>query len=132
MKIADKIPRTVKRPVRIKEDEYHLYYSKPVNLGKIMKKGIYWYTEDGMRFVSSRDALEYRIRVVESIASGKEPDALDKEQLAKTVRRKKKAPARASANKTVAITDPMYQKFLEFMKAQGQQAQQGDGDITKG
>jgi hypothetical protein len=123
MKIANSVPKAVKRPVRVTDSEYDLYYSKPVNLGKIVKKGIYWYTEDGMRFVSSRDALEYRIRVVESVASGREPSLLDKEQLAKAVRRKNNYPARkpGATKQDISTADPvMYQKFLEFMRMFGE------------
>ncbi len=59
MKVANKRPATIESPVRVTENKYEMWYGRPVFLGLIEKKGQNWYTEDGMRFVSSRDALRY-------------------------------------------------------------------------
>lgn len=59
MIVTKKVPAPFKCPVEIAKDKYEMWYSKPVNLGTIENRGGIWYTEDGMKFVSSRDALEY-------------------------------------------------------------------------
>lgn len=69
MKIAKQAPAVQKVPVYITSDKYALYYSKPILLGNVDKRGNYWYTPDGMRFVSSRNALEYLIRIRELVES---------------------------------------------------------------
>ena len=63
MKIARKVPVAQKCPVRINDTKYALYSLKPVLLGEIVREGNYWYTADGMRFVSSRNALDYLQRI---------------------------------------------------------------------
>jgi len=59
MRIADKSPEAVKSPVRVTADRYDLYYANPILLGQINRIGGYWFTSDNMRFVSSRNALDY-------------------------------------------------------------------------
>lgn len=66
MKIASFAPEAIKRPVYVTNDIYEIWYSKPVSLGKIHNVKGYWYTADNMRFVSSRDAMEYLIRMSEA------------------------------------------------------------------
>lgn len=61
MKVASKKPATIQSPVYITSDVYEIWYAEPVSLGRILKKSGYWYTQDGMRFVSSRDAMRYLI-----------------------------------------------------------------------
>lgn len=61
MKVASKKPAAVKRPVYITKNRYEIYYSKPACLGVIDNVGGYWFTQDGLRFVSSRDAMNYLI-----------------------------------------------------------------------
>jgi hypothetical protein len=61
MKIASKKPANVKSPVRVTDTRYAMYYARSVFLGHINRDGNYWYTEDGMRFASSRNALDYLI-----------------------------------------------------------------------
>lgn len=62
MKIANQKPVAMKRPVYVTDDKYALYYARPVMLGEITKgKSGYWFTADGLRFASSRDALEHLI-----------------------------------------------------------------------
>lgn len=69
MKIARKIPGVTKVPMYVTETQYEIYYARPESLGKIDYVGSYWYTADGMRFASSRNAMEYLIRMYE--ATGK-------------------------------------------------------------
>lgn len=59
MKIAEKPPVERKSAVKITQTCYELFICPPVSLGTINKKGDYWYTADGMRFISNRDAIEY-------------------------------------------------------------------------
>lgn len=61
-KIATQVPQTLCRPVYVSDSVYEVWYSKPVSLGCIHYKGDYWYTSDGQRFVSSRDAMSYMLR----------------------------------------------------------------------
>lgn len=67
MKVANIAPQAIKSPVRVTKTEYALWHAKPVMLGHIKRVGNYWYTEDGMRFVSSRNALEYLAKIREMI-----------------------------------------------------------------
>lgn len=67
MKVANTKPSTVKSPVRITDTKYAMWYARPVNLGEITKQGIYWYTSDGMRFASSRNALDYLAKIRELV-----------------------------------------------------------------
>lgn len=68
MKIAQKKPAVVKSVVRGVDGSYEAWYSKPISLGPVFNRGGYWYTQDGMRFVSNRDALEYLIRRYDAAA----------------------------------------------------------------
>lgn len=67
MKIARKAPTAVKSPVYVTDSKYELHYMKPVLLGTIEKVDGYWRTGDGMRFVSSRNALDYLAKIREMI-----------------------------------------------------------------
>lgn len=81
MKIASKKPNTVQQVVYVTNEIYEIWYAKPASLGKIHKRGGYWYTTDGHRHVSSRDAMHYLIshtttEVVTDIVEGKIPDVV--------------------------------------------------------
>lgn len=65
MKLAKKTPTTVSTVVSTSKNTASVWYSKPVNLGQIDYEDGYWYTRDRMRFMSSRDALQYLVRVHE-------------------------------------------------------------------
>lgn len=59
MIVTTKAPAPIKAPVKVTETTYAMWYAKPVNLGHIQNKGGVWVTEDGYKFISSREALEY-------------------------------------------------------------------------
>lgn len=129
MKIARKVPQIVKSPVYVTDDCYELWYGRPVSLGRINKRGDYWYTVDGMRFMSSRDALEYLIRITEGTPrQGTAPMAAPLEIRPKPAA--PKTPARAVEKpvlgppaperpRPTAVeynqNHPLFQQFLEFM-----------------
>lgn len=123
MKVANKKPKEVKSPVRITDDKYELWYSRPVCLGAIEKRNGYWYTADGMRFVSSRDALEYAIRLTEAggtlaaralAVPEQRPPVVKKGAPVAAVTKKKKQVTK----KTPAGDHPLFQKFLDFLQKQ--------------
>jgi hypothetical protein len=64
-KIMKKQPTAWRGPVRINDSKYAIWVSIPLKLGEINKSGIYWVTPDNMRFVSSRDAAEYMLKMYE-------------------------------------------------------------------
>lgn len=66
MIIAKRVPESVGVPVWSGENEVEIYYSRPVNLGKVNRVGSYWYTVDGRRFTSSRDAMAYLVALYEA------------------------------------------------------------------
>lgn len=66
MVIAKKVPGVYKSPVYVSDTQYEIWYAKPKSLGFVDKIGSYWYTLDGMKFRSSRDAMEYLIRMQEA------------------------------------------------------------------
>ena len=67
MKVANKAPQAMKSPVRVTDSKYQLWYARPVNLGEINRIGNYWYTNDGMRFMSGRNALDYLAKIRELV-----------------------------------------------------------------
>lgn len=69
MKVATNVPQAIQVPVYVTQTQYEIWYAKPLSLGKIDYRGNYWYTADGGRFASSRDAMRYLIRLYE--ATGK-------------------------------------------------------------
>lgn len=64
-KIATKKPEVQCRPVYLSQDVYEVWYAQPKSLGKITMRGGYWYTATGERFVSSRDAMGYMLRIAQ-------------------------------------------------------------------
>jgi hypothetical protein len=78
-KFAKKAPSTVKSVVEVKGEKDHAmaWYSKPLCLGRIDLRNGHWYTQDGKRFISSRDAMDYLITIHEMVGPGKvvPPDA---------------------------------------------------------
>lgn len=66
MIIAKRVPESVGVPVWSGENEVEIYYSRPVNLGKVNRVGSHWYTVDGRRFTSSRDAMAYLVALYEA------------------------------------------------------------------
>lgn len=66
MKIANKRPLEMRSPVRVTANKYDLYYSKPLLVGTINRIGHQWVTEDGVKFNSSRAALDYLVKLIEA------------------------------------------------------------------
>lgn len=133
MKVANKRPLEQKSPVRITSTKYELWYSKPRLLGVIEKKGKSWYTADGMRFISSRDALEYLIRISDTpmtVLPGTLPKVISPEKIMQqiaaekdkraTLRRTRVGPTKEQIAQAVTTTSskdhPLFQKFLEFVE----------------
>lgn len=139
MHVANKKPTAIKQPVRVTETKYEIWYGQPISLGEINKDRGNWYTQDGMRFVSSRDAMEYLIRIRdarEQVAS--KPIAAQVQALeAKLAPAKSSAPVstkpaakptrvvKAVATKQkitipaqvpVMQNHPAFQEFLEFVE----------------
>lgn len=111
MKVARKKPEVVKAPVYVTADKYEIWYGNPRSLGTIDNRGGYWYTADGMRFMSSRDAMEYLIRIFElshktTSPAVTIPDVVRKEAAAKVVASKKKIVKRAGASSLAAQPKP--------------------------
>lgn len=103
MKVAIARPKASRTPVYVTKEKYEVWHSVPLCLGEIEKKDGYWYTKDGMRFVSSRDAMEYLIRLDHLTAPKKEtqppapiPEEQKKEIASQVIKKKKEAPAKAS------------------------------------
>lgn len=133
-KIANKKPAELRRPVRINKMKYELWYCKPEMLGEINRRGPYWYTEDGMRFLSSRDALSYLIKLVAVAGVDRTPEKLEavRKQVEATRSRIVKKTRTHSAKKLDSRNEkstqdpeisynqnhPMFQKFLDFVEFQ--------------
>lgn len=64
--IALKKPNAIKTVVSTGKHTAEIVYAKPVTLGTIVYENKYWYTQDRVRFVSSRDAMEYLIKMHEA------------------------------------------------------------------
>lgn len=80
MKIASKKPAVTKGCMYVTDKQYEVFYSVPKSLGLISKEGAYWYTTDGMRFASSRDAMEYLVRL-ERLRCGETVEDLPKKNV---------------------------------------------------
>jgi hypothetical protein len=63
VKVANKKPEISKSRTYVTQDCYEVWYSKPVSLGQINKRNGYWYSADGHRFLSSRDATDYLVKL---------------------------------------------------------------------
>lgn len=67
MKIAKKTPVAHKVPVYVTADKYALYVLKPAMLGYIVKRDGLWETADGVKFMSSRAAIDYLSKIRNSV-----------------------------------------------------------------
>lgn len=121
-----------KRCVYINDTTYETWYAKPVSLGLITNRSGYWYTADQMRFVSSRDALEYLIRIYEH-ANGKLIESLPeaekraiKIEIEKAKEEQKKATVSILRGKTSPSKptedEKLFKEFLEFKASRGRAA----------
>lgn len=61
--IKKQVPKEWRGPVYVSDQEYEIWAAVPMKLGSIRKTRGYWFTPDGMRFVSSQDASEYMLRL---------------------------------------------------------------------
>lgn len=134
MKVAQKKPIEIKSAVYVSATKYELWHSKPVKLGEINRDGNWWYTEDGMRFASNRDALEYCVRVSELIRKGDVPiermvsEAMSQTRVARKKRIEKRRQIATQRTRQGATLDreelqgvvmqnhPRFQEFLEFLE----------------
>lgn len=111
MKIAAKRPKAVKRPVYLTKDKLELWYLKPVMLGEVVKDGLFWHTKDGMRFNSSRDALEYCLRMYE-MEQGIPQEERSSEELPVTRRKRKQKTVVANPAQK---KQELFEQFIEFI-----------------
>lgn len=128
MKVANKKPKQYAGPVYVNKEIYEIFYSKPVSLGRIEFRGGYWYTVDGHRFVSSRDATKYLVGLRDS----KFP--IRDEQLANAVAlplvRKKRVGATVS--EPVNQNHPLFQQFLEWVEFSNRKRNEPHTHANKG
>lgn len=122
MKVARQKPAPIKSPVYVTPDKYEIWYCAPKSLGTIDKRGGYWYTTDGMRFVSSRDAMEYLIRMqpehrpeastttAVKVGPSHHPSPIT----TKTLVKKKIVPV--ARELLVNQNHPKFQEFLDYME----------------
>lgn len=129
MKVADNRPAVVKSVVRITDEQYEIYYAKPQCLGKINKRGGYWYTIDGMRFVSSRDAMEYLIRLGEVAMTQRLPaPAVTKvTNVPETTRKKIAEKIRDSKQEKKGLLD-LHQEFQRFLAWREKKSNEPEGN----
>lgn len=111
MIISRKAPELVQAPVRVSRDRVEIWYSKPKSLGYVDKIGSYWYTVDGGKFRSSREAMRYLVKLedmgVIPLPSDKRPPAI--------VRRAPRTQERFLGN--LDLTDPMVLDILKLLSA---------------
>lgn len=134
MKVAQQAPEVTKRPVYVTSEIYEIWYSKPLSLGKIQNIKGYWYTADQMRFVSSRDAMEYLIRMTEGnksvpvVSAPEKPVAkqVGPSHPATSVTTSKPKPTLPTSHRIEPSNQnhPRFQEFLEFQRWQAQKKTQ--------
>lgn len=122
-KLAQKKPEAIKTVVSIAQNHAEVWYARPLALGRIDYQNGYWYTLDKMRFVSSRDAMEYLIRMHDLKERGETPApvraAATAVNIEKPVSKKKTVP-------TVAVPplppsrEALFDSFLSWMKEKQQ------------
>jgi hypothetical protein len=134
VKVTSKRPEAIRTPVEITKDKYELWYLKPIMLGTIVREGKQWFTEDGMRFASSHDALDYLIRLRDSISS---PADAEVEEKFKAMMKKNKsesrrvptangatatvASSRSNSREEVAVSAKDAELFRQFMAFKSEQ-----------
>lgn len=101
-KLAAKVPAPVKTVVSTEKHVADVWYAKPRNLGRIVFRNHAWFTTDGMRFASSRDAMEYLIRLVDGLPADVPP---------------KRAAASAGAPPVRLSADPFVRDLIEYLRA---------------
>ncbi len=114
MKVAAKKPESFQTVVYVTKDQYEVWFSKPQSLGKINNRNGYWYTADGMRFVSSRDAMYYIVRQTD-------PTVALPERTRGPVKERAQVPEgpssrRVSVESPVNQNHPRFQDFLDFQE----------------
>lgn len=62
-KLSQKAPDTFKTVVKLDSTTAEVWFCPPISLGIIQYKDNCWFTKDDMRFMSSRDAMEYLIKI---------------------------------------------------------------------
>lgn len=129
MKVATKKPTVTQVPVYVTDEKYEIWISEPASLGTVDKVKGYWYTIDGMRFVSSRDAMRYL--VVQHMAGTKLIPAPRREPTPKVERSPLKSvasverkgattetPAPMPMGEGISINQnhPLFEAFLDFIE----------------
>lgn len=120
MKIANKKPDAIQVPVYVTESQYEIWYASPKSLGKIDKINGYWYTVDGMKFISSREAMKYLITCYDAgVSLTPAPEKIP------AVRKPTPPPTAApslSISRSLAAepefnqNHPQFQMFLDFLE----------------
>lgn len=62
-KISKHPPKLWRGAVKVSANQYDLWALVPTKLGTIKREGLYWLTEDGMRFINSKDACDYMLKL---------------------------------------------------------------------
>lgn len=126
-KLAYKVPATVRTVVSIQKDLAEVWYSKPMSLGRIEYRDGYWFSVDGMRFMSSRDAMEYLIRMYELRTNGTSPEPIVQGRaIAVPVEAQDQASPKRSTDspmrtkivrKKTGIQDPFVSELLQYLRS---------------
>ncbi len=129
MKVANNKPQVSKSRTYVTQDCYEVWYSRPVSLGRIDRRNGYWYSADGHRFLSSKDATEYLVKLrdmqfpirdevlVRSTVAEPKPVAPTRKAATAAP-----APTRKIVNAAGVQTHPKFQeylRFLDFVQASG-------------
>lgn len=110
-KHATKVPKETKSILTLSDSHAEVWYAKPIPLGKIDFRNGSWYTRDGMRFGSARDAMNYLIKLSEvgktvtdptPVATKVETESEAPKVKAKTIRA---APSKAPSALTKEVID---------------------------
>lgn len=153
MKVATKKPATVQSPVYVTNEIYEIWYAEPVSLGRIHKRNGYWYTQDQMRFISSRDAMRYliskaghQVQVPEVQTPERRKEVLPIQQERRTPVLQKKITTRpvrkevVRSNADAAVNSPIveinqnhpkFQEFLDYLDYSARKKQKPHLDTHK-
>jgi hypothetical protein len=62
-KIANRRPDGWSGPVKVTDDQYEIWYCKPILLDLIENRGGRWFSSDGTRFISAADATDHLVKL---------------------------------------------------------------------
>lgn len=122
-KLAAKVPDAVKTVVSTTQDRATVWYARPRALGTIEFRKNYWFTADGGRFVSSRDAMEYLIKLYELETVAARLPTPTQIALAKPAPAPKPAPTETPVAPPVRtgasldrLQDPFVKELIEYLR----------------